>query len=264
MVAMHIIKLSKGGKTIEGPTLVFADMEKLHELFPANEFWKCQRSSTRNVYFPTDAQAQALYEALISYYAQNDVSDEQYGTDDFIMGTEIGSSLLSVFDELLAFFEDKVGFTKNTETGAIIAEKQRRHAELVEERKALHEQQVIAAFAGLDVLRKPSDANHVARLSLKLEEYKRRKGDCHIHPDLAIGIDKNYRCTVFKIEVLEAVLALEEDATLNLRELVIKALPKKGFHATEYFFACAVIAYYLGTPFPGTDIKGSLPELAAA
>lgn len=252
----HVFEFERKGKVIESPALGTGDIERLKKVFPDNPIWKCRTGGVGNIYIPTEAEAKALYDALVQYYCANDLNDAQYPTGNATGSFLVVSNLLSVFDDLIAFFEKELGFKKPEEAERVISAKQK----VCSERKAAELQEfrtkVLDGFGALPDLKKPTDEILLAWLKGKLAQYEERVAQTYQHPKLAMTVDPRYRDATFKIEILSAVLALKDDKGLNLKDLVTKALEKYGddFDPSEYFTACGIIAHYLGTPFPGTKI----------
>ena len=90
-----------------GP-LGFADIERLRELFPHNPIWNASMSNLRGAisFRPTREEALMLYDALVAYRQVRTPSADRY----LIEGTVFAySSLKSVFDTLIPFFEKELG-----------------------------------------------------------------------------------------------------------------------------------------------------------
>lgn len=266
MIVLHVFKFDRNGKTVESPALGTGDIERLKQLFPDNIIWKAQTTSVGNVYLPSEPEARALYDALVKYYCANDVSDRQYPTGNFGGTFLVGSNLLSVFDDLIAFFEKELGFRKSEEAEKTISEKQKKHREAEKTKAATFREDVLRSFATIAPLRKPDDPILLKRLEKKLREYNTRKFDTFQHPELAMAVDSQYRDTTYKIEMLSAVLALENEEQLTLSGLAEKAFDEYGdeLDPREYFAAYVVIAHYLGISVPGCSISKELPQATEA
>lgn len=103
------------------------------------------------------------------------------------------------------------------------------------------------------IIRIPNDDVLIARLRLKLEEYKKRY-DCYRAPELQLD-------TLFKIRILGALL---NDHKINTRELArkwIKRYSLEHFDVTVFDNACDVIRGYIETGGINTSGGTGLPEL---
>lgn len=80
MFVMCLFKVRVGDKVVESPVMGFGDIAVLERLFPKNAIWECRKSTLDNVMFPTTQQMEALYTALVQYFAENVLSVELFQT----------------------------------------------------------------------------------------------------------------------------------------------------------------------------------------
>jgi hypothetical protein len=263
MVIQHVFRFKGDGESvIDSPGLGMGDIVKLKELFPLCSIWKSQLSDFDNIMLPSESEARDLYLNLVQYYCEHDLSDKSYPTGDMIQGCEIVSDLLSVFNALIDFFEETLGFKKSEEASQIISSKRKKYEERKIHKKAVFKTQVLAGFKAYPDLKAPDDSTVIDGLKTKLAEYENRLAKkCH-HSELFMLVDSSYRDAVYKIEIVKALLALKEFESLNLQHFVSVAIETYGdvFNPYEYFRALSVIAHYLGTPFPGSIVEKDLPK----
>ncbi len=267
MLVFYIIYLvGKDGKNYESPHLAEQDMEKLQALFPENSFWKCERSNPGNQYYPTQDEAAVLYLSMVKHYVEHDISDETYETDE-VADTILVSSLLSVFDNMLAFFEE-CGFKKTPEEAAIIGKKQEAHRLIVEKRKETFIASVDLFFSQFPSITPVSDKALRSFLQEKCQEYKKRKerhGDLR-HPKHSMLFDAAYRDSVYKIEAAKAILDLKGSERLSPRDMALATLEHhpEGFDPHKYLSALSVVTHYVGQKlFPESRIEKSGQQIAA-
>lgn len=252
MVVMHILKVQTGAKEIESPVFGTADFLRLQELFPDNPIWSARMSDMKNVYYPTLVQARALYDAMVKHYCNQDVSDQPYRTGGFVGGAPVISSLLSVFTEMIDFFEKELGFTCEAEAASIMAAKRKEYLEKNALKFAEYKQRILKECDASPSFRRV-DAEKRALLEAKITEYNARLSECYQHPKVAMSVDQSYRSSTFKIEVATAVLNIVlPSERLSTRELMEKGWEKFGddFEPDDYISAIVVIAKYCGITFP--------------
>lgn len=258
MFISHVFYVNKDGKNSEGPGLGTGDIHKLKEIFPNHPIWKCRTSDLGNQYYPTNDEVKAFYDSLVEYYAANDISDAVYSTSG--MHPEVVSNLVSVFDDVIAFFEKECGFKKSESTEKIIAEKQERRQKAIAEAKVAQEKELLDYFGTLPDFKRPEDMELIARLNAKRFVYEKRIADCNMHPDMAKYCRPDYRANCYKRDVLMAIL---ENERVKPKELVASAIKKYGnsLNSWQFLEACAVIAHYINQPIPGIEFKNGPPPL---
>lgn len=244
------------GETATSPVLGTGDIERLKRLFPQSSVWGGPVSGNIRV---TLDQFKTLYEALVRYYAHNEVSAESYQTGNFMGGgLRPVSNLRAVFDELIEFAESHLGLQPVEDLSEIVKQKQ---VEFAEDRKRVREgflERTFGIFLKLGDLSAPSTNAIRQKLEGKLREYKERKlgfeNEIFYPPTLLFMLYPNYQDTVFKILVVERVLVLKPGEALNLCELLTSQFedPERGecLNVPEFYNACAVVASYLETPLP--------------
>lgn len=257
-MVMFTFNVATGDGIKKSPGLGSGDIVKLEKLFPDNPVWK---GSSHNVRHISIEQARALYDAMIAYYTENDVSDEQYQSGNFTGTFAVMSSLLSVFDDLIGFCQKELGFSSSSEAEKIVATKQQEAQSRAAQGRAAYRESVLVAFGKCDSLKAPATPAIRTRLEGKLAEYKERLEQWRYkHPDLAFMVEHGFRDTNFKIAVAEAVVGAADGACISLVDLYNQQFEKYGdrLNANELFTAWVVIADYLETPVPG--FKGELKE----
>jgi hypothetical protein len=263
MFVMFTFKTQIGDKTVESPVMGSGDMDRLRNLFPKNPVWGCSKSDMGNQMFPTVEEMKSLYDDLVEYFAKNIFNNEEYQTGNFTGSFAIVSSLRSMFQDIIRFCEQQLGFKRPESLAADIAQREAFYLQEKMDAREKERAEVLSFFGKLPHIKKPEDADLVARLQQKLAEYRLRLEDTYRHPDLAFMVEPTYRDATYKIEVLSALLALDNGKELDLCEMVKRALEqrKDHFFGEEYFNACAVIAHYVGQPFEGSDIQKELPKV---
>jgi hypothetical protein len=206
----------------------------------------------------------SLYSDLVSHFARKKVSAEEFQTGNFTGSFAVVSTERSLFQGLIDFCEKELEFQRPKKLrGAITRKEEQYRSEQAATAQKL-QKATLLAFGKLPKLRKPSDHKVISRLEVKLHEYMSRRAKTFKAPDLAFAVEEGYRDTVYKIEILSSVLALEKGKKLDLKKMVLGAIQqrKEYFFPDEYFNASAVIAHYLGAPFKGSNVQKELPVVA--
>ncbi len=256
MMIMHCFSVGtgRGDEKRESPHLWREDIVRLQELFPKNPVWDGRTSDETNVYHIDMEQSHVLYDAMVQHYAAHDVDDEQYPSDT-LHSTTIMSSLRSVFDEMIRFFEQILGFTCSEEMKRSVAAKQAAHRERVRQAQAKYLEDARTFFKELGVLKPPTDPSIQRRLEEKLGEYRKRLDEWKYQPlDMMFRISLKLRDSTFKALLVETLLNATEE--VNLLDLWTTQLGKYDhiLNADEFYNACAVISVYLGTPLRDSRI----------
>ncbi len=254
-MTLHVFRVKVENETKESPAMMGADIRRLRELFPHNSVWETE-PRMGNLYEVTVAPAKALYKVMVEYYVANDVSDEDYETSNFVEGAPVVSNLRSVFDDLLKFFEDSLGFTCSTKNKNAIAAKQQAQRDRDEEIFQQYQGEVTEFFGKLARLYLPTEDNIRHTLETKLAEYKRRLAEKLLPRYAAFQTSHRFRDATYKILVAEAVLNAEPEVGVNLLDLALAQLKeyRERFDCEEFWTACAVISYYLETPLDEVEI----------
>ena len=126
MFVIFSFKVQVGDKAFEGPTMGAGDVDLLKKLFPDNSIWGCKKSELGNQMYPTVKEMIALYNALLSYSAEHEISTKVFVTGNVTGGGPlVTSSAASLFRDLIKFCEDKLGFKKSKKMQVALIHKQK-------------------------------------------------------------------------------------------------------------------------------------------
>lgn len=257
-----IFKPEGSGRLVDAPGLGTGDIVRLKQLFPDNPIWKAKRAGIGNIYTPSDEDGRAFYDALVERYCKSELDVTSYPTGDSMSFGTASNNLVTLFYELIRFFETELGYRKPAELEERFALVQKRYEEQLGSANFELKRAFLDIFARIPDFKRPKDLEHQMRLGLKLDVYRERLAAAR-QGGVPATVDPVARSTGYKIDILSAVLALKDDQSVSLRKLATEALEnsRHRFDPAEYYFACEVIAHYLGTPFPKSKLTKELPEL---
>lgn len=262
MIVNHCFRIKRHrGLYVSSPDLSAEDMRRLQALFPHNEVWVTGKNRLSrvedNVRYVTGMQAKALYLAITKLYAEKGISTQAYRTGEEVRGALLVSSLESVCNILIDFFEKEFGFKTLKSVSLTIADKRRAQKNLVVQASKHYAAEALVICAGLRPLRQPVGQKLRKKLEDKLGEYEVRiKRFDNAHPDLRSSLN-GFQDTTYKILIATAVLNLPQGKQVSLADLASSQLEKFGdkFDARIFLSAAGVIASYILTPIFTNEIS---------
>jgi len=126
---MFSFKVQVNGQIAEGPMMGAGDVSLLQKLFPDNPVWGCKKSELGNQMYPTVQEMKALYNAILSFSAEHEISAKVFITGNTTGGgTLVTSSATALFKRLIEFCEEKLGFRKSKKMQIALTRKEKQEA----------------------------------------------------------------------------------------------------------------------------------------
>ena len=244
MFIMFLFTVKSNNGTKESPRLGSGDVVRLQTLFPETTPWKDGIDNHPTIALP---QVEAFYRQLVEYYARQDVSDETYPTANLDGPFVVTSTLVSVFDDLIAFCEAELGLVGDGACRQLIAAKQRQNIERKAMALAAYRAEAEEFFLTLGRLKPPSTAVIRARLEAKRAEYVARNGRSRYPPRAAFQIERSYRDSAYKIALIDLLLAGQEVSPAAFLEMNFEQYGQL-VGAREVYDVCCIVSVYLETP----------------
>ncbi len=247
--------------------LSVSDIAQLKKLFPGNIAWRGKFTATGidNTYHLSTERARSLYDAVVKYYVENEVSNKQYLVGSSTDSTVATSNLQSLFDKLLKFFEKDLRFTSSGEAKRAILTKKQERGKRERQDAERRRKEELSIFRDLS-LNPPRDAKIRSLLEGQRGQYcmllKESEKWRHQFSELAFRTDRDYRVTSYKIFIASAVLVAKRK--VRLITLVKDRAEKHGdlFNVYEFWDAYEAVARDLKTPLASKIVEVTSLETA--
>jgi hypothetical protein len=239
----HKLKVHSAQGSIESAPFGTGDIERFEKVMPDFAFWK---KAGHNLVTIDLEQAAAMYRVLIAYYAQNEISDEEYPADP-LCRVPVASNLRSVFDDLIEFCEGKLGLKDDGQERRRVGEKQEESRRAKEKRAAEELSAARKLFASLPALKLPSAPEIRSKLEGKRADYERRMANVMYPRQIALMVSHSYRASDYKIALIDRLLSGEEVGMVSFLESMY-AEHGDSLVVRDLYENCAIISVYIGAP----------------